>query len=79
MSNSSSFECELAKTYFIHHIDKVLSIIPRKMLHHLNLISVRKNRCDQRDAFMCGDCLADKPFPGWIFTAHNKIVKLVNT
>ena len=78
-SNNLSSECELTDTYLIYHIDKDLGIISGEVPHHLSLISVGKDCRDQRDAFICGDRLADQPFPGWIFTVHNEAVKLTNT
>ena len=62
-------------TYLVYHVDKGLAVIPREVSNHLNLNVVREDRCDQRDALICGESTAGQPFPGWKFTACEETVK----
>jgi len=69
----------VSSPYFIYHIDKVLSAVPREMSVHFDLIVVRENCCDQGDTFVCGKTGVDEPLPGWRFTAQGSAVELAST
>jgi hypothetical protein len=46
-------------TYLIYCIDNILGIVPREIFSHLDVIVVRENCRDQRDALVRGEGIAD--------------------
>ena len=66
------------ETNLVDHINKLLGIVPDEIFDHLDLSIVRKDYCDQRDALGRGESATDQPFPGCIFTAHEKAVESTN-
>ena len=67
-----------AETYLIYNVDESLGIIPREVSDHLNLITIREDCRDQRDALVCGEGVTDQLFPSWDFTVHEVAVELIN-
>ena len=50
--------------YLVYHVDEALSVISREALDHLNLFTIREDRCYQRSTLVHGKGIADQPFPG---------------
>jgi hypothetical protein len=68
-----------AGAYLVDHIDKVLGISsPERFLTISTwLLSKKTAAIKEMRSFMVKLWL-DQPFPGCIFTAHRKVVKLMN-
>ena len=64
------------ETHLVYHVNKGLGIAPTEMPDDLDLIKVRKNGFDQRDALVNGKCGTDQLFPGWRAAVHEEAVKL---
>jgi hypothetical protein len=54
-----------ASIYLAYRIDSVLGIVPEEISSHPDLVMVREDRRNQRDAFVRGESMADQLFPGW--------------
>jgi len=56
-----------AETHIVYayHIDNSLGTVPREVSRHLDPITVREDRGNQRDALICGEVFAGQFFPGW--------------
>ena len=65
-------------TYHVYCVDEGLRIVPRELSGHLNLIVVREDHRDQRDALVRGEGMTDQLFPGRDFTAYEEPVKFTN-
>ena len=52
-----------AGAYLVYQINKGLSLIPRELFDHLDLIAIREDRCDLRNALMLGKGVGDELFP----------------
>jgi len=61
-----------AKTYLIYRIDEGPRIVLRKLSDCLNQGIIRKDRCDQGNAFVRGEGRADQPLPGWFVTGDER-------
>jgi len=61
-------------TYFVCYTNQALGIISGKVPNHFGLVVVREDHCDQRNALIRGDSIADQLFPGWIFTVRERVV-----
>ena len=57
-------EVGVCGTYHVYHVDKALGIIPRNAFNHLDLVTIREDGLYERDALVCGNGMADQPFPG---------------
>jgi len=66
------------RAYLVYDIDKVLGIVSREVLDHLNLVAVREDTRDKGNSFVRGEGMADQPFPGWTPAARKKTVKSMN-
>ena len=64
------------ETHLVYHVNKGLGIVSTEMPDYLDLIMVRKNGFDQRDALVKGKCRTDQLFPGWRAAVHEETVKL---
>ena len=75
-------EAGVCGTYHVYHVDKVLSIVPRESLDHLDLIAIQEDGHYERDAIMRGNSMADQPFPGRRVTSrvttHKNTVRLMD-
>jgi hypothetical protein len=58
------------ETHLIYHIDKGLGIVPREVPNDFDLIAVREDLRDQRDAFVSGEAVTDQPFPSWVLAVN---------
>ena len=61
--------------YLVHHINKGMGIVSGDIFDRIDLVITGEYRRDQRDALGRGEGVTDQPFPGWIFTAHEKAVQ----
>jgi hypothetical protein len=52
-----------------------MSIVSGDIFDRIDLVITGEYRRDQRDALGRGEGVTDQPFPGWIFTAHEKAVQ----
>ena len=64
------------ETRLVYHINKGLGIVSTEMPDDLDLIKVRKNGFDQRDALVSGKCGTDQLFPSWRTAVHVETVNL---
>ena len=52
-----------ASTYPVYRVDKALGIVPKAISDHLDLIVVREDCRDKRDALVRGKCMAGQSLP----------------
>ena len=64
--------------YLVYDINKVLGVVAREVFNHLNLVVVREDGRDQRDAFIRGEGVTNQSFPGWAPTGDSRMAKLIN-
>ena len=63
--------------HLVNHVDKGLGIIPAEGLEHFDLVAVREDGRDHRDAFACGKFPVDQTFPRWSVASREKPVRLM--
>ena len=64
--------------YLVYHINKVLGIVPSELPDPLDLVVIREDRCDQRDAAVYGKGMTGQLLPRWMFAGCEKIVNSAN-
>ena len=64
--------------HLVYHIDKVLGIVPRELSDPPDLIAIREDCSNQRDAAVYGKGITNQLFPRWMFAGCKKIVDSTN-